>query len=84
MTNKNEKKVADLALDVAQRLKTARAELEQQMLARGLTAAAGWRVFEDLRHTVEGTQWIFRPMHVRHSLPELFTMVMIDHDGRLI
>ena len=80
----NEKKVEALASDVSERLRHARAELQQKMDAQGLTAAAGWRIFEDLRHTVEGTQWTFRPMHLKHSFPELFTRVAIDQDGRLV
>ncbi len=79
-----EKHVEGLALDVSARLKDARAQLEAMMLARDLTPANGWRIFEDLRHTVEGTQWTFRPMHLRHSLPELQTTVTIDQDGRLV
>lgn len=83
-TGKEEKRVEGLALDVAARLKAARAELESLMIERGLTPDNGWRVFEDLRHTVDGTQWTFRPMHTRHSIPELHTTVFIDHNGRLV
>lgn len=87
MHNGNEKKqsqVEALANEVTARLKAARAELEVKMLERDLTPANGWRIFEDLRHTVEGTQWTFRPMHLRDDIPELCTIVTIDQEGRLV
>ena len=37
---------------------------------------------EELRHTVAGTEWIFRPVHLREPSPELEVRVAIDHGGR--
>jgi len=78
-----DKLVEHLATDVHGRLKAARNALLIQMQELGLTAAAGWRVTEELRHTVEGTEWIFRPMHLREAPPhDLRSVVRIDPEGR--
>lgn len=77
-----EKHVEDLASDVVRRLKAARDTLVAEMHALGLTPAKGWRVVEELRHTTEGTEWTFRPMHLREQLPDLCTTVLIDQEGR--
>ena len=80
-----DKLVQSLASDVAGRLKAARASIQKQMDALGLTVAQGWRVSEELRHTVEGTEWTFRPIHMReHAPPDLESSVRIDHQGRLV
>ena len=79
-----EKHVEELASDVVRRLKAARDALLAEMQALGLTPAKGWRVVEELRHTTEGTEWTFRPMHLREQLPDLRTTVLIDQEGRLV
>ena len=72
-----------LASNIASRLEAARAKLLAEMHALGLTAEAGWRVMEELRHTMDGTEWIFKPMHIREPIPtDLRATVLIDHDGR--
>ena len=72
-----------LANDVTTRLAAARAALLANMHALGLTAANGWRIVEELRHTVEGTEWVIRPMHIREVAPhDLRSSILIDHDGR--
>ena len=78
----SDKLVESLATDVVERLKAARNALLAEMHALGLTAANGWRIVEELRHTTEGTEWTFRPMHIREALPELRSSVLIDQDGR--
>ena len=79
----SDKIVESLANDVSARLAAARTALLAEMHALGLTAANGWRVVEELRHTLEGTQWTFRPMHIREVAPaDLRSSVLIDHDGR--
>jgi hypothetical protein len=79
----SDKLVETLSYDVSARLQAARTALVEKMHALGLTAAAGWRVVEELRHTVEGTEWIFRPMHLREHAPhDLKFVVRIDHEGR--
>ena len=78
-----DKTVEALAGDVMACLTAARHALTAQMHALGLTAANGWRVAEELRHTMEGTEWVFRPMHIRESAPaDLRSTVLIDHEGR--
>ena len=78
----SDKNVEELATDVVHRLKAARNALLAEMHALGLTPAKGWRVIEELRHTTEGTEWTFRPMHLREHLPDIRSTVVIDHEGR--
>ena len=78
-----ENTVEALANEVIARLNAARNALNAEMQALGLTAAKGWRMVEELRHTLEGTEWVFRPMHIREAAPaDLRTSVLIDHEGR--
>ena len=78
-----DKLVQSLASDVSGRLKAARDSLHRQMEALGLTADKGWRISEELRHTVEGTEWTFRPIHLREHPPAgLESRVAIDQEGR--
>ena len=77
-----DKQVDLLASSVVECLKDAREALLKEMQGRGLTPAKGWRVVEELRHTTEGTEWTFRPMHIRESSPDLRSTVVIDHEGR--
>ena len=80
-----DKLVQHLATDISGRLKAARDLLQKQMDALGLTADKGWRVSEELRHTVEGTEWLFRPIHLRDHPPSgLSASVCIDGEGRPI
>jgi hypothetical protein len=73
-----------LAHHVAAALKRARDELLQRMARIGLTPERGWRVKEELRHTLEGTEWILSPIHMREASPQLEERVLIDGDGRLV
>jgi hypothetical protein len=75
--------VKTLADNIASRLEAAREKLVAEMHARGLTTDAGWRVVEELRHTLDGTEWTFKPMHIREHPPvDLRSTVLIDHEGR--
>jgi hypothetical protein len=78
----DEKIVETLAADIAHRIANARKHLFEEMAALGLTPDSGWRITEELRHTVEGTQWVFRPVHLREPSPDLQATVAIDHSGR--
>jgi hypothetical protein len=78
----DQKTVETLAANVSTRIKLAKDDLLAQMAASGLTLENGWRIVEDLRHTVTGTEWTFRPVHLRETSPDMQTMVAIDHDGR--
>ena len=79
-----DKQVEALAAEVFARLAQARTELAQKMSALGLGLANGWRVTEELKHTVRGTEWTFRPVHLRQPSPPLEVKVAIDHEGRPI
>jgi hypothetical protein len=73
-----------LAHVIAAALRRAREKLIERMALHGLTAEAGWRVNEELRHGEQGTEWILRPIHLREPAPELEERVRIDPDGRLV
>jgi hypothetical protein len=77
-----DKLVEALAADVNRRIAAARESLSARMHDLGLKAKDGWRIMEEIRHTVEGTQWIFRPVHLRESSPDIEATVAIDHSGR--
>jgi hypothetical protein len=79
-----DKLIEMLAADVNRRISDAKDSLASQMRALGLNQKDGWRIVEELRSTVEGTQWIFRPVHLREPSPELETTVAIDHSGRIL
>lgn len=78
----HDSQVEALAAEVCALLEKAKQSLWDQMRLRGLGPANGWRITEELRHTVGGTQWIFRPVHLRETSPDLQTTVAIDHSGR--
>jgi hypothetical protein len=67
---------------VSAALKRARENLLDRMARMGLTPERGWRVKEELRHTLEGTEWILSPIHLRESSPPLEERVLIDAEGR--
>jgi hypothetical protein len=75
--------VETLATSCTARLAAAKAALLAQMHSLGLKPENGWRIMEELRHTMEGTEWVFRPMHIREVPPhDLVSTVLIDHEGR--
>ena len=80
--NMNDKQVESLAAEVVARLQEAKRELVARMQGLGLSPASGWRITEELRHTVHGTEWIFRPVHLREPAPDLEVRVAIDQSGR--
>lgn len=77
-----DKQVEALAAQVVSRLAEARKELATQMGALGLGIANGWRVSEELKHTIHGTEWTLKPVHLREAAPPLEVKVAIDHEGR--
>ena len=78
----NEESDANLAARVAAELAAAKHRLLEKMIQMGLTPARGWRIGEELRHTLAGTEFVFRPLHMREHSPELREVVVVDHDGR--
>lgn len=77
-----DKHVRALAEQVSARLAAAKERLLAQMRALGLEPAEGWRITEELRHTVNGTEWVLRPVHLREPSPHLEERVAIDPSGR--
>ena len=77
-----DKQVEALANEVFSRRASARKELAAKMADLGLSLGNGWRVTEELRHTVQGTEWTFKPVHLREPSPPLEVKVAIDHEGR--
>ena len=73
-----------LASLLARRISQARAALEKDMAAADLHAKNGWRIAEAIKHTVDGTDFIFRPIHMKLVHPELEQRVSIDHEGQPI
>jgi hypothetical protein len=73
-----------LSTVISRALEAARAKLMAEMARCGLAPSAGWRIKEDLRHTTEGTEWIFSPIHLREPSPGLEVRVCIDGEGRLL
>lgn len=78
------KQVETLASNVVERLASAKENLRARMNEVGLTPARGWRIGEELHHTMQGTEWIFRPVHLRENAPDMYARVLIDHEGRLV
>jgi hypothetical protein len=76
-----DERLATLALE---RLAQAKAGLAARMDAAGLTAAQGWRITEDLRHTVDGTVWTFRPIHLHAPAVQMAAVVVLDERGRIV
>jgi hypothetical protein len=76
--------VDSLTLQVARALEQARDTLLELMLRAGLSPQSGWRVKEELRHTLQGTEWILSPIHLRELPPPLEVRVRIDPEGRLV
>ena len=74
----------DLSQHVARALRAARDRLLARMAELGLGPEAGWRVKEDLRDTLDGTEWILSPIHLREMSPPLEERVRIDACGRLV
>jgi len=76
--------VDHLTHHIARALERARDALLERMLRAGLTPESGWRVKEELRHTLQGTEWILSPIHLRELPPALEERVRIDAEGRLL
>jgi hypothetical protein len=74
--------VEALAAEVVRRIAEAKEQLAARMKEEGCHPKDGWRIVEELRNTVEGTEWTFRPVHLRHASPDFCARVAIDHNGR--
>lgn len=76
--------IPDLTILVTRALRRARERLLARMARLGLEPDGGWRVKEELRHSLHGTEWILSPIHLREPSPELEERVRIDGSGRLV
>jgi hypothetical protein len=74
--------VDSLAAEISAKLAGAKERLLSRMHELGLLAAHGWRVTEEIRHTIHGTEWVFRPVHIREQAPDIQELVLIDSGGR--
>jgi len=63
------------------RLAEARADVVARMKASGLSEKDGWRIHEEMRNSVRGTQWVLRPVHIHREAPGLEAVVTIDASG---
>lgn len=70
-----------LSAAVLARISAAKARLGAWMERHGLREAEGWRVSEELRSTPEGTEFVFRPLHMRLPAPQHEEVVLVDSDG---
>jgi hypothetical protein len=76
--------IPDLTRLVIGALRRARDRLLARMADSGLDAERGWRVKEELRESLGGTEWVLSPIHLREPSPELEERVRIDESGRLV
>ena len=84
MPGKNhEDRTQQIAMALSERRDIARIMLRREMDARGLTEKAGWKIDEQLRNVVGGTELVLRPMHMREPAPaDLVYIVSIsEEDG---
>ena len=70
-----------LSAAVTARINAARARLSGWMHQHGLTESHGWRISEELRSRPEGTEFVFRPIHMRLPSPQHEEVVLVDSDG---
>ena len=63
------------------RLAEARADVVARMKASGLSEKDGWRIHEEMRSVLGGTQWVLRPVHIHREAPGLEAVVTIDASG---
>lgn len=75
--------VTDKALSAAvfARIRAAKARLAGWMDRNGFTESQGWRICEELRSRPEGTEFVFRPIHMRLPSPDYEEVVLVDTGG---
>lgn len=70
-----------LSAAVISRINAARSRLDGWMQQHGFLEKEGWRVSEELRSRPEGTEFVFRPIHMRLPSPQHEEVVLVDSDG---
>jgi hypothetical protein len=76
-----EKEDEVLAAALRARIVAAKARLAAKMQADGLKESAGWRVLEELRSTPTGTEFVFRPIHLKMPSPGYEETVALSSEG---
>lgn len=79
----HEDRTQQIALALSERRDIARIMLRREMETRGLTEAAGWKIDEQLRNVVGGTELVLRPIHLREHAPAdlQYVVVISEEDG---
>lgn len=70
-----------LSAAVISRINAARSRLDGWMQQHGLHPKEGWRISEELRSRPEGTEFVFRPIHMKLPSPQHEEVVLVDSDG---
>lgn len=70
-----------LSAAVVSRINAARARLGGWMQQHGFLEKEGWRISEELRSRPEGTEFVFRPIHMKLPSPQHEEVVLVDSDG---
>jgi hypothetical protein len=70
-----------LSAAVRARIQKARADVAARMAALGLSESDGWRIHEEMRQVLGGTEWVFRPVHMHRDAPGVEAVVTIDTSG---
>ena len=70
-----------LSAAVRARIQQARADVAARMAALGLSEKDGWRIHEEMRQVLGGTEWVFRPVHMHRDAPGVQAVVTIDTSG---
>lgn len=79
----HEDRTRQIALALSERRDIARIMLRREMEARGLTESAGWKIDEQLRNVVGGTELVLRPIHLREHAPDdlVYVVAISEEDG---
>ena len=79
----HEDRTRQIALALSERRDIALIMLRREMEARGLTEKNGWKIDEQLRNVVGGTELVLRPIHRREHAPNdlLYVVAINEEDG---
>lgn len=69
------------AAAILARIAVVKEELASLMATHGLREKDGWRVAEEIRQRPYGTDFVYRPIHMKLVAPPLERVVSIDNEG---
>ena len=69
------------AAAILARIAAVKEELARLMADHGLREKDGWRVSEEIRQQPYGTDFVYRPIHMKLMPPALERVVSIDNEG---